>query len=78
MEEDGIGAAALKRYEIGIDLIKNTVSAGTRTCMHFGQGTFTLIWAKLGQYSEMVRKGTVRLVTNTAATEIAKTVHPDD
>lgn len=42
-------------------------------CTQVGQGLFTFIWAKIGQYIEGVKKGTVKLVSVASTAKAAVT-----
>ena len=60
----------LRKIQGSIDLLKASAST-SNACMPIGQGLYTFIWAKVGQYIEAVKKGTVRLTSAAAKASIA-------
>ena len=54
----------MSRVKAAIDLLKTKASSDLHANLHATQGVYTFIWAKVGQYLEGLKKGTVRLVSS--------------
>ena len=63
----------LRKIRGGIDLLKKRGASALNACTQVGQGLFTFIWAKIGQYIEGVKKGTVKLVSVASTAKAAVT-----
>ena len=67
----------LTRIKVTIELLKSRATSTAHATLHATQGVLTFIWAKVGQYLEGLRKGTVRLVsaaTKSASGDLTATV----
>ena len=69
--EDAADALEVSRVQAAIELLKTRAGDTTTVCMQAGQGIYTFIWAKIGQYIEGVKKGTVRVATSAAKASAA-------
>ena len=64
--EDATEMVDVTKVQSAIELLKTRQGLPTKECMQAGQGVYTFIFAKVGQYLEGVKKGTVRLASSAA------------
>ena len=67
----------VNKIQGAIEMLKSKSSNDLHANLHASQGVYTFIWAKVGQYHVMMKKGVVKLSTSvkSAATDLTATIH---
>ena len=63
-------AVEVSKLQASMDILKSRMQSASTACADLGHGVYTFIFAKVGQYLDGIKKGTVRLASANVKTTV--------